>query len=103
MTELSWLQQWYSSQCNGAWEHSYGVRIDTIDNPGWDVRIDLKESGYATMPVLEMKDDRGDRDWIHCEIKDGEFRGHGDPLKLERIIETFHRWVEANGEPDDLT
>ena len=35
------LQQWYASQCNGDWEHQFGVRVDTLDNSGWPVRIDL--------------------------------------------------------------
>ena len=29
------LQKWYKSQCNGDWEHSFGIKIETLDNPGW--------------------------------------------------------------------
>ncbi len=35
------LQNWYSSQCDGYWEHSYGIKIETLDNPGWACFIDL--------------------------------------------------------------
>ena len=28
------LQRWYLERCDDGWEHSYGVRIDTLDNPG---------------------------------------------------------------------
>ena len=38
---LSALEKWYSGQCKGEWEHGYGVRIDTLDNPGWRVHIAL--------------------------------------------------------------
>jgi hypothetical protein len=38
---LTWLQAWFLSQCNDTWEHSYGIKIDTLDNPGWEVVIDL--------------------------------------------------------------
>jgi hypothetical protein len=31
--------EWYTKQCNGDWEHSYGIRIDTIDNPGWSLTL----------------------------------------------------------------
>jgi hypothetical protein len=41
---LERLQRWYLGECNGDWEHSYGVRIDTLDNPGWIVTIDLHET-----------------------------------------------------------
>jgi hypothetical protein len=27
---LFMLQRWYVGQCNGDWEHQYGVRIDTL-------------------------------------------------------------------------
>ena len=36
------LQLWYSRQCDGDWEHGLGIRIESLDNPGWSVRIDLK-------------------------------------------------------------
>lgn len=38
------LQNWYASQCDGEWEEQYGVKIDTLDNPGWNVRIGLDET-----------------------------------------------------------
>jgi hypothetical protein len=33
------IQGWYAAQCNGDWEHRYGVSIDTLDNPGWSVTL----------------------------------------------------------------
>jgi Immunity protein 53 len=44
MNALQELQQWYQSQCNGDWEHTYGVKIDTLDNPGWSVTIELADT-----------------------------------------------------------
>ena len=41
MDELQLLQEWYVAQCDGDWEHSYGVKIDTLDNPGWSLKVDL--------------------------------------------------------------
>lgn len=34
---VSALERWYASQCDDNWEHSYGIRIDTLDNPGWRI------------------------------------------------------------------
>ena len=31
------LQRWYVAQCDGEWEHAYGVEIGTLDNPGWSI------------------------------------------------------------------
>lgn len=38
---LDRLQSWYAQQCDDVWEHSHGIKIDTSDNPGWIVEIDL--------------------------------------------------------------
>ena len=36
---LIWLLSWYHSQCDGDWEHGNGVKIGTIDNPGWFFKV----------------------------------------------------------------
>lgn len=41
---ITQLQNWYKSQCDGIWEHEYGLDISTLDNPGWRVHIN-GESG----------------------------------------------------------
>ncbi len=46
------LQRWYLGQCDGEWEHGYGVSIDTIDNPGWRLRVELADTA-----LQEMTDD----------------------------------------------
>jgi len=42
---LARLERWYAARCDGAWEHQKGVVIETLDNPGWQMRIDLDETG----------------------------------------------------------
>ncbi|MDE6471389.1 MAG: immunity 53 family protein [Eubacterium sp.] len=34
MDVLNWLQEWYRQNCTDEWEHFYGIKIDTLDNPG---------------------------------------------------------------------
>ena len=88
MDILQWLQEWFRSQCNGSWEHTYAIRIDTLDNPGWGVRIDIYET------ALEGKDLDDDDDWMVCEVKNGQFIGGGDTSKLEKILRVFKDWAE---------
>jgi hypothetical protein len=38
---LERLEEWFESNCDGDWEHGYGIRIETLDNPGWMLRFDL--------------------------------------------------------------
>jgi len=71
------LQTWYEAQCDGDWEHDYGVSITTLDNPGWGVKINL----YGTIlenKVFEeivLEDGQG---WIDCRVIDNQFRGYSN-------------------------
>jgi len=93
---LMWLQQWYIDQCNGEWEHQYGIKFDTLDNPGWYVVIDLNYTKLENKFMGKIIRDNGSKDWIICEVKDKQFVGSGDALKLSEIIKTFQQWVQPN-------
>lgn len=94
MNNLEWLEKWYQKNCDGLWEHLYGIKIETLDNPGWYINIDLRETDYANLQINDLNQDNGDSDWIKCSITDGVFRGFGDTLKLNKIIQIFKGWVE---------
>jgi hypothetical protein len=83
------IQEWYLSHCNGIWEHQSGIRIDTLDNPGWTVTIDLRGTELASAEWPEFRVDRGNGDWIFCWKENERFRGSGDPMKLNAILQYF--------------
>lgn len=98
MDLLQWLNEWYKAQCNGDWEHCYGVTFDTLDNPGWRIQIDI-EGTVLEEKIFEVVDKFvNDSDWIFCRVKDGKFDGGGDPDKLFTILEIFKNWAEENKE-----
>jgi hypothetical protein len=45
---LSGCRAGYASQLDGDWEHEWSVRIETIDTPGWLVKIDLEETELSS-------------------------------------------------------
>ena len=96
MKELEHLQNWYASQCNGDWEHSFGVKIDTLDNPGWILEIDLIETDLSNEPFPEFK--RGDSeegpDWVHCKVEVGKFLGYGGAKNLSELLQHFLAWAQ---------
>ncbi|MDR7814700.1 immunity 53 family protein [Lacrimispora sp.] len=94
MDLIEWLQCWYNKNCDGDWEHVYGVVIETLDNPGWHVKIDLAETKYLDISGHNFEEDKGDNDWIRCTIENEVFHGFGDCQKLIKIIETFRKWIE---------
>jgi len=98
-SELDWIQAWYRTRCDGVWEHSYGIKIDTLDNPGWSVGIDLKGTALEHTSMETVFRDDGPDNWIRLEVKEGRFIGHGDPSKLRAILASFREWaLRAAGE-----
>jgi hypothetical protein len=93
--EISRLEAWYDAQCDGDWEHSYGVTITSLDNPGWKVEIDLVGTPFADKPFVPVIRRTSDRGWIHCEVTENQYRGAGGPQMLRPILETFLSWAAA--------
>ncbi|WP_339147163.1 MULTISPECIES: immunity 53 family protein [unclassified Sutcliffiella] len=100
MGTLSWIQKWYFEQCNGDWEHGYGIRIDTIDNPGWSVMISIEDTDVRHKPFERADIERTNTDWIFCKTDYNpewdafHFVGFGGPENLEEILDVFKEWVE---------
>ena len=96
------VQTWFSSQCDGEWEHSFGIQIETLDNPRWLVTIDLQGSGLPTEDASIVSDMEDERAWLDCQISEGTFRGAGGPHMLAAILETFWRWAVTPSKPAPL-
>lgn len=99
MELLKKLQSWYKIHCDGDWEHSYGVVIDTLDNPGWKLSIDLKDTlleNEAFESVCEGNPENKNVFWIDCHKKDKTFIGMGSVDSLEKILSIFFEWCEQN-------
>ena len=118
MSTITEIQNWFQEQCDDDWEHSYGIKIETCDNPGWSVRIDiigtaLENKSFETIsknipptlmdqalglikePYICAEPNFSD-DWLMCYIKNQEFNGAGDPKKLEEILRIFLNWAKAD-------
>ena len=102
MNLLADLQEWYESQCDGDWEHSYGIKIGNIDNPGWEVKIDLRDTELENIEFSEVSYGVGQQaeasgdDWLLCRKVENEFDGCGGPRKLTEILEVFLKWAQKN-------
>jgi Immunity protein 53 len=95
MNALIELQHWYSSQCNGEWEHSFGITIGTLDNPGWTVEIDLDGTFLKELPFAEISRSGSDDCWIRCWREGLKFKGVGDTKRLEEILGVFLSWASS--------
>jgi hypothetical protein len=99
--DFSSLIVWYRSQCDGDWEHSYGIKLENIDNPGWLLTVDLAETDLegATMATISEgcgPDDHSEKPrWIQCRVADGKFSGACDPDQVARPFAEFERFRKA--------
>lgn len=95
---LGELQRWYSSQCDGDWEHQLGIQIETLDNPGWLVKINIAGTLLTAAPFPSIREIEDEREWMDCKVENDVFQGAGGPHMLGAIIEVFMRWVRDAGE-----
>lgn len=102
MSSISDLETWYLSQCNEDWEHTYGIEIGTLDNPGWSLKVDLTDTDVEFKEYTEYSygigndsETSGDN-WLITKLEGGKFVGYGGPQKLEELINTFLAWAQGN-------
>lgn len=96
MNILNWLTKWFQSNCNGDWEHDYGIRIETLDNPGWLVDIYLFDTELQNKNFQQIELNENDSDWMFCKVENYFFKGRGDLNKLIKILEIFKSWAEQS-------
>lgn len=84
------INDWYESHCDGIWEHGYGIKLETLDNPGWILKID----GEVNRVPLNFKVDNSDDDWISITATQDNFMGAGGIHNLNQILEMALQWLE---------
>lgn len=95
MRPMEFLQAWYHGQCNGRWERTRGITIESLDNPGWVVTIDLEGTSLAGRALATIQRETSPHDWLVCEVSHNQFRGQGDPQKLIPILQVFQDWADG--------
>lgn len=95
MAQLTRLNNWYACQCDGDWEHSYGVSLETLDNPGWLLQIDLTDTELEGRPfqAIHEGDSDNDANWMQCKVELGKFQAAGAISSLPAMLETFLSWA----------
>lgn len=100
MDYMQQLMKWYESQCDGEWEHEFGIVIETLDNPGWIVKIDTTYTELDAIAFERIEIQHSDSSWIQIGMADGHafgsteegmrhFVGMGGVGNLDDIIRHF--------------
>ena len=91
---LEWLEKWYKSQCNNEWEHNFGIKIETIDNPGWTLSIDLEDTEHNLNMVNWSQFGDFDKRWVGFKIEKNVYYASSDPENLNTLIYIFKEFIE---------
>lgn len=92
---ISLLEKWYSGRCNGVWEHGYGIDIDTLDNPGWRIKIDLHQTAKQDVKLERIKIERTEENWIQYWTEKRQFHIACGAKNLSESIRIFVNWFES--------
>ena len=93
---LAELQKWFLSNCDGDWEHGNGVRIETLDNPGWSIWINLIDTKLDGKVFERLEKERSESDWVVCWVEERTFKSACGPENLEEALQSFLDWSNSN-------
>ncbi len=96
---MNWLIDWYASMCDGDWEHEYGVRIETLDNPGWMLTADLVGTPLEGREIEKTLDERSEDDWVATKTEGGRFLAAGGPKNLPELLAAFRAFSSDPVDP----
>jgi hypothetical protein len=103
MNVLERLQDWYVAQFDGQWDHDRGVTVEALDNPGWQVAVDLAGTDLEDAPFEEFVLERFGDDWVHARVVEStesagrrRFEAFCGPGSLTEAVEIFLDWAEAS-------
>ena len=95
MNSIARLQSYFQSCCDGDWEHSFGISIKTLDNPGWIVKIRVDETSRQDSRFDPVSVDRSEEDWINIRLVDGNIlQGAGGVNNLNELLDAMLDWLQ---------
>ncbi len=86
MHPVEFLQTWYQTRSDGLWERSHGVTIESLDNPGWLVTIDLDGTPLENHAMPAVTLETSAVDWLVCDVI-------AYPARLLALVQ---RWMAAD-------
>jgi hypothetical protein len=97
-SDFLWLLKWYHKQCDGDWEHGSGVHINTINNPGWSISINLDDTELSVLEFQEIRINYTEKSWLLCRVEEFKFKAYCGPSNLPEVLKIFREWAEGQKE-----
>ncbi|WP_406493161.1 immunity 53 family protein [Streptomyces sp. NBC_01604] len=94
---MRFVQAWYAANCDGEWEHEFGIRMATTDNPGWHIEIDVSETELEGVLVERVRHELPDGEWMISWSDGAVFHAACSPLALCYVDELFMTLAQDSG------
>jgi len=94
-TGLAFIEDWYAAHCDGDWEHDERIRIGTLDNPGWRVWINLRDTELEGRVVSRSRVDVSPTDWLDYHADGDVFYAACGYRGLGRALAAFRAFAVA--------
>jgi Immunity protein 53 len=93
---LGALQAWFAAHCDGNWEQEYGVTIETVEEPGWELRVDLVGTRLEGTVLGRQAVARAAEDWCEMWCDGYTFYAVGGPHDLDELLRSFVSFAELD-------
>jgi len=75
--------------------HAPRVLIETVDNAGWSLEVDLHGTCAADRTVPYISTERSAADWVSWQASGNQFQALGGPGNLAEMIDSFSDFAES--------
>jgi hypothetical protein len=96
---LSFMTGWFADHCDGDWEHDLGIRLATLDNPGWALDVSIGDTELAGAATEWHRNDKSDLEWLHWRSTGEMFEARCGVADLPRALEAFRMFAEQRAQP----
>ena len=87
------LQTLFQSLCDGEWEHGEAIEIETIDNPGWRIKLSCRGTYLQLMELPATVIKRTEHDWVSVKKEECVIFGACGPLNLDECLNIILDWA----------
>lgn len=95
-TNIDWLTKFFAYHCDGAWEHEFGMSLDSLAIPGWGLVVDLRGTvleGTGVNRNSLKETSKSEHDFIEAFLEDDEFHATCGPFNLDAMLGVFREWA----------
>lgn len=89
------LQSWFVDMCDGDWEHDSRVKLESLDNPGWSLSVNLADTPGGPFAMNRVDVAESELRWWSCWMDSQEFRAACGPECLDNVLRIFLGLVQG--------